>query len=215
VIEAKPVNVSASATDKLRDSRLVAACRDGRKAAFGELAELYQDRAFNIAYRLMGSRDDAAEAVQEAFLKAFRGLNGFRGDSAFYTWFFRIMVNVVRSRQRFRAVRPREHSLDTAPGRHENGERRGTATAQIPAREPDPSEEAARMERKRLVEEALMRLDAEQRTIIVLRDIEGRGYADIGELLGCPRGTVKSRLHRARMALKAVLLPVLDEEAAG
>jgi len=209
------VSASASATEKVRDSRLVAACRDGRTAAFGELVELYQNRAFNIAYRLMGSRDDAAEAVQEAFLKAFRALNGFREDSAFYTWFFRIIVNVVRSRQRFRAVRPREHSLDASPGRRENGERRGTATAEIPAREPDPPEEAARMERKRLLEEGLMKLDAEQRTIIVLRDIEGRSYADIAALLDCPRGTVKSRLHRARTALKAVLSPLLDEEAAG
>ena len=208
------MSVSASATDKVRDSRLVAACRDGRKAAFGELVELYQDRAFNLAYRLTGSRDDAAEAVQEAFLKAYRGLNGFRGDSSFYTWFFRIMVNVVRSGQRFRAVRPQEHSLDAAPRRDGSDTPRGPRIADIPARDPDPSEEAARMERKKLVEEALAELDADQRTIIVLRDIEGRGYADIAWLLGCPRGTVKSRLHRARMALKAALSPALDEEAA-
>lgn len=205
-----------SALNGTGDAELVAACREGRKEAFGELVERYQDRAFNLAYRLTGSSHDAAESVQEAFLKAFRALERFRGDSAFYTWLFRITVNVVRSRQRFKAVRPAEYSLDTSRGGEDPAESRWSLCRQMAARVPDPLDEASQAERKVLVEKALQRLDPGPRMIIVLRDIEGRDYAEIADLLDCPRGTVKSRLHRARMALRKILAPMLarDQEAA-
>ena len=82
------------------DEQLVAACRDGAKEAFGELVTRYQDRVFSLALRLTGDRDDALETAQEAFLNAFRAIDSFRGDSSFYTWLFRITVNVVRNRRR-------------------------------------------------------------------------------------------------------------------
>lgn len=210
------MSANPSATERARDKMLVEACRAGRKDAFGELVERHQDRAFSLAYRLTGNRDDAAEAVQEAFLKAFSKLDSFRSDAAFYTWFFRIVVNVVRSRQRFRAVRPTEYSLNGASAEDGSEHARESAVSRVVGREPDPSDEADRIERKALVEQTLVRMDPEQRMIIVLRDIEGRDYADIAVLLECPRGTVKSRLHRARMALKALLAPMLalDGEAA-
>ena len=210
------MSANPSATEKERDQMLVEACRAGRKDAFGELVERHQDRAFSLAYRLTGNRDDAAEAVQEAFLKAFCKLDSFRSDAAFYTWFFRIVVNEVRSRQRFRAVRPTEYSLNGAPTGDSSEHSRAPAVSRVAGREPDPSDEAGRIERKALVEQTLASMDPEQRMIIVLRDIEGRDYAEIAALLECPRGTVKSRLHRARMALKSLLAPTLalDEEAA-
>lgn len=195
------------------DAELIAACRDGRKTAFDTLVGRHQDRAYSLAYRLTGNGDDAAEAVQEAFLKAWRAMDRFKGEASFYTWFYRIVVNVVRSRQRFRAVRPVEHSLD-APRRNSYG---GNGLgAHIAARGPDPAETAGRRERKALVENGLARLDPENRMLIVLRDIQGHNYGEIAEVLECPRGTVKSRLHRARKALRAVLAPVfaLDQEAA-
>ena len=196
------------------DADLIAACREGRTEAFGTLVERYQDRAYNLAYRLTGSRDDASEAVQEAFLKAYRGIHNFRGDSAFYSWLFRITVNVVRSRLRFQAVRPKEVRLETAERSDEYGTDR--AVSGMAADVEDPAETASRVERQRFVEDALRRMDPEQRMIIVLRDLEGHDYARIADLLECPRGTVKSRVHRARMALKKALAPVLaeDEEAA-
>lgn len=184
------------------DRDLAAACCGGDREAFGELVARHQDRAFNLAYRLTGSRDDAADAVQEAFLKAYRAMPAFRQESSFYTWLFRIVVNEVRSRRRSQAARPPAFSLD---------ERREPARLHRSAA-PDPSEEASLAERKGIVEQALQSLDLDARAIIVLRDIEGRDYAQIAGALGCAKGTVKSRLHRARMALKQALLPRLGNE---
>jgi RNA polymerase sigma-70 factor, ECF subfamily len=196
------------------DAELVAACRQGQTEAFGTLVERHQDRAYGLAYRLTGNGDDAAEAVQEAFLNAWRALDRFRAEAGFYTWFYRIVVNVVRSRQRFKAVRPREHSYDIpGAGRDADGP---TLVAAMKADGPDPSEEAGRKEREVLLQQALTKLEPEQRTLILLRDIEGHDYGMIAEMLECPRGTVKSRLHRARKALKNLLAPILapDQEAA-
>jgi RNA polymerase sigma-70 factor, ECF subfamily len=196
---------------KRTDVELSVASGQGDPAAFGELVLRHQDRAFNLAFRLTGSREDAADAVQEAFLKAYRGMPSFRGQSSFYTWLFRIVVNEVRSRRRSGSSRPSAFSLDAAGGR--NAGRAGCdpvdAPAELRSGGPDPSEQASLAERRQIVEEALQSLEFDQRAIIALRDIEGRDYAEIAEVLGCPQGTVKSRLHRARMALKDTLAPKL------
>ena len=192
------------------DAALVAACRAGRREAFGELVDRYQDRVYRLAWRIVGQREDAAEVAQEAFLKAWRALDRFRGDASFYTWIFRITLNEARSRLRFKAVRPAEVSLyassaaDDAPASRRDPADHG----------PGPVELANRAERRVLVEQALLRLEPDQRAIILLRDMEGRDYAQIAEMLDCPRGTVKSRLHRARMALKDLLEPALGQDAA-
>jgi RNA polymerase sigma-70 factor (ECF subfamily) len=194
---------------KRTDAELATASGQGDPAAFGELVLRHQDRAFNLAFRLTGNPEDAADAVQEAFLKAYRGIPSFRRQSSFYTWLFRILVNEVRSRRRSGAARLSSFSLDAAEGR--SAERRDPAAgpAGLRADGPDPSEQASLAERRQIVEEALQSLEFDQRAIIALRDIEGRDYAEIAEVLGCPQGTVKSRLHRARMALKDALAPKL------
>jgi len=189
------------------DADLVALSRAGDRQAFGELMQRYQDRVYSLAYRLIGDREEAADAAQDAFLNAYRALGSFRGESAFYTWLFRIAVNAARSRQRRMSLHATQRSLD-APG-DANSQRANDPVSALRAVGPDPAEEAGRAERKRLVEEALARLDADQRALIVLRDLEGKNYAEIAELLDCPRGTVKSRLHRARMALRELLAPVI------
>lgn len=208
-----------SPTSTRRDVDLIAACRDGHTQAFGELVTRYQDRVFNLAYRLTNNYDDAAEIAQEAFLKAYRALESFRGDCAFYTWVFRITVNTARSRWRFKAVRPSEVSLESVGFGAENDvqEGRQSLKTQLESDGPDPSEEAVRSENKDVVEMAIAQLSDDQRMLIVLRDIEGRDYGEISDILECPRGTVKSRLHRARAALKELLVPVLAEsfESAG
>jgi RNA polymerase sigma-70 factor (ECF subfamily) len=186
------------------DAELAAAGGQGDPAAFGELVLRHQDRAFNLAFRLTGNREDAADAVQEAFLKAYRGMPSFRRQSSFYTWLFRIVVNEVRSRRRSGSSRRPSFSLDAAGGRDP-----ADAPAGLRSNGPDPSEQASLAERRQIVEEALQSLEFDQRAIIALRDIEGRDYAEIAEVLGCPQGTVKSRLHRARMALKDALAPKL------
>jgi RNA polymerase sigma-70 factor (ECF subfamily) len=195
---------SGSSAARQTDAELAAACGQGDAAAFGELVLRHQDRAFNLAFRLTGSHEEAADAVQEAFLKAYRGMRSFRRQSSFYTWLFRIVVNEVRSRRRKRPSRGADFSLDAAS---DCDPRCGLAGVQSDG--PDPSEEASRAERRQIVEEALHALEFDQRAIIALRDIEGRDYAEIAEVLGCPAGTVKSRLHRARMALKEALAPRL------
>ena len=186
------------------DAELAAASGKGDSAAFGELVSRHQDRAFNLAFRLTGSHEDAADAVQEAFLKAYRGIQSFRRQSSFYTWLFRIVVNEVRSRRRSRSSRRPDFSLDAASDRDPPN-----APAALQSDGPDPSEQASLAERRQIVEEALQALEFDQRAIIALRDIEGRDYAEIAEVLRCPAGTVKSRLHRARMALKDALAPKL------
>jgi RNA polymerase sigma-70 factor (ECF subfamily) len=189
---------------------MIAACRAGDAEAFGELVTRYQDRAYSLAYRLTGNADDAAETVQEAFLKAYRGLDSFRGDAAFYTWLFRIVVNEVKSRRRSRRARPVTLSLDARPDRAED-DPESPVSGGLRANVSDPSDEATRAENRRLVEAGIAKLDEEERMMIVLRDIEGRNYDEIADLLGCPKGTVKSRLHRARMTLKDHLAPVFGQ----
>lgn len=191
------------------DEELLAACRRGDPEPFGILVERHQDKLFNLAYRLTGDRDEAADAVQEAFLKAWRGMAQFKGESAFYTWVFRILVNEVRSRMRFRAVRPRPESLEASDPADE---RRTGVAGRLASGAAGPLEEACRAERRNLVESALARLEPIHREVIVLRDVEGRDYGEIADLLDCPRGTVKSRIHRARQALRDLLRPVLESE---
>jgi RNA polymerase sigma-70 factor (ECF subfamily) len=180
------------------EATLVAAARDGEQDAFGELVARHQDKVYSLAFRFTGDAEDATEIAQQAFLKAWRGMRSFRGGASFYTWIFRITVNEARSRGRYRAVRPAMASLDSFGGR-----------AGTPAgRAADPADEAERVERREMVHRALARLEPDQRMMIVLRDMEGRDYAEIAGLLDCPAGTVKSRIHRARMALKELLAPM-------
>jgi RNA polymerase sigma-70 factor (ECF subfamily) len=192
---------------KRTDAELATACGNGHPAAFGELVLRHQDRAYNLAYRLTGSHEDAADAVQEAFLKAYRAMPSFRRQSSFYTWLFRILVNEVRSKRRSGASRRPAFSLDAAESRSAGPIADGPAG--LPSDGPDPAEQASLAERRQIVEVALQSLEFDQRTIIALRDLEGRDYAEIAEVLGCAQGTVKSRLHRARMALKDALAPRL------
>jgi RNA polymerase sigma-70 factor (ECF subfamily) len=140
--------------------------------------------------------------AQDAFLKAYRNIAEFHGESSFYTWIYRITVNVVLSRRRYQAVRPK--AVEPLAG-HD-----GSRALDPPgAAHVEPVEMAHRRDLQRLVEQAILRLDDESRALIVLRDIEGRNYEEIAEILDCPRGTVKSRLHRARCALRDLLKAAL------
>jgi len=207
--EANRASQSENHDEGRTDADLVAASRNGCKESFGALVERYQDRVFNLSYRLTGNHEDAADAAQETFLKAFRNLDSFRSDSAFYTWVYRIAVNTIRSKQRYRATRPTEKSIEAARGNAEDP--RYSLKVEMSSDGPDPVEEASVNENRQLVEQAIARLSEDQRMLIVLRDIEGHNYAEIAGLLDCPSGTIKSRLHRARLALKDLLAPVLAE----
>lgn len=178
------------------DRRLIAECLAGRSAAFGELVRRYQDRLFHTAYRLTGNAEDAQDVLQEAFLSAYQALEGFKGDSLFFTWLYRIAVNTAITLRRKRRVAV---SIHAGP--------EGSSAAEPPdlSAESRPGYALERAEEEQVIQEALNRLSPEHRAILVLKEIEGQKYEAIAEILGVPIGTVRSRLHRARLELRELL----------
>jgi RNA polymerase sigma-70 factor (ECF subfamily) len=185
------------------DAALVEQCRRGDMQAFGSLVAKYQDRIFNMIYRMCGRRADAEELAQEAFLKALERITQFRGQSQFYTWLFRIAANLTISHRR-RGGRVRFQSL-SGPEEFEQNQADALTAAMAHRRNPAPDAAAVAAETNRRVMEALEELDDEFRLVVVLCDIEEMDYARIAQVLGVPVGTVKSRLHRARCMLREKL----------
>lgn len=180
--------------------------RAGERAAYGIVVRTYQDRLFNAVFRMVNDRDDAAEITQEAFTRGLEKLQDFRGDAGPYTWLFRIAMNTAVSRIR-RGGRRRTVSLD-APASGESRQARdyGRSVANLLAADSAaPGERLQMSEDHRAVTEALKRLDAEYRALLVMRDLEGFDYRQMAEVLGLPLGTLKSRLFRARVALRELL----------
>ena len=184
------------------DAELLARVAGGDAGAFGPIVERYQDRLYNAVYRLVGSHEDARDLVQDSFVKAFEHLDGFHGTSSLYTWLFRIAVNTSLSHRRKRkwVQAPALGSSD--------GDEASVADPPDPS-SPDPAGAALAAEKEAIVQRALSSLDDEHRTVIVLRDIQHCDYHEIGEILDLPPGTVKSRLHRARLMLREKLEPLL------
>jgi RNA polymerase sigma-70 factor, ECF subfamily len=177
------------------DTVLIAETVGGDTAAFGKLVEKYQDRLFNTVAHLTGNVEDARDIVQEAFVQAFVKLDTFRSASAFYTWLYRIAFNINAGQRRKR--NPVVASIDCS-------------REQFGAEPVDdcngPVEQLEQKELCRQVRQALRKLSDEHRKILVLREIEGCDYENIAEILDLPVGTVRSRLHRARMQLKEEIL---------
>lgn len=203
------VGASKSQMTSNRDeSSLVEACRAGRTDAYGELVARYQGRLYPMVLRLVGSREDALDVLQDAFVRGFEKLDQYRGGSSFYTWIYRIAVNLAMNRLRRRRFRRVLSLLDP----------RGVRPAYDPPDESPsgaPSYEVERAEREAMVESALNSLEPDHRAVVILKDFEGRRYEEIGELLGIPVGTVRSRLHRARQQLRRRLLPLAEERPPG
>jgi RNA polymerase sigma-70 factor, ECF subfamily len=185
------------------DAQLIGRTLAGEPAAFGELVLRYQDRLYNSLLRVLGSAEDARDAVQDAFVQAFVKLDTFRGSSAFYTWLYRIALNTAMSHAR----RKRPHrSLDQE--RTECG-REPVDSQPLPAARLELSERAAQVHR------ALAELSAEYREIIVLRELDGCKYEQIAEILALPIGTVRSRLFRARLELRDRLATKIEPQDVG
>ena len=186
---------------ELDDLALVDRCRRGDVAAFEPLVERYRQRVYRLAYNVLRDTEEALDVAQDAFIRAYQALPSFRGQSAFYTWLFRITMNVAADRVRQRAARGR--AFGTERVEEEEWERtlvdRGEA--------PDAS--AARAEERRRIQRALESLPEHHRAIIMLSDLEGLSYREIAEVLGIPMGTVMSRLHNARKRLRQALGPLL------
>jgi len=176
------------------DRQLIAECLAGRTAAFGELVRRHQDRLFNAVVRVVDTAEDAADVVQDAFLNAFQSLHSFKGDSEFFTWLYRIAFNAAISlRRKKKAVL----SFD--------GDDRSATEPVDPSEYTRPGVALERSEEDGQLLAALNRLSPEHRMVLVLKELEGQKYEDIAEVLDVPIGTVRSRLHRARMELRDLL----------
>jgi RNA polymerase sigma-70 factor, ECF subfamily len=182
---------------QLSDAQLVRETLAGRSEAFGQLVLKYQDRLFNAVLHVVANAADARDIVQEALVQAFLKLESFRQQSAFYTWLYRIAFNAAISHKR--RQRPMA-SVERA---------RETCHMEPSDHEPGPAAVLDCKEQCRQVREAIAQLADDHRTVLVLREIDGCNYETIAEILALPVGTVRSRLHRARLQLREMLKEML------
>ncbi len=181
---------------------LVRRARQGETRAFDRLVQEHYVLVYNTAYRMLGNPDQAEDATLEAFARAYRSLDRFRGDSSFSTWLYRIVTNVCLDYLRS----PAQQAVSLDEGRGEDGD----LTWEVPDESQNPASAALQHRRQHLVHQALQRLSSEHRAVLVLYDLNGFSYEEVGSILGVPVGTVKSRLNRARHALREELAPELE-----
>lgn len=182
--------------DSWDDRRLIADSLSGKSAAFGALVRRYQDRLFNTVYRLLDNAEDAQDVVQESFISAYQSLGSFKGDSLFFTWLYRIAMNAAISLKRKKRAAV---SLDT-------GSKHDLVIDPLDqSQDNQPSDAIERREDEKRLQAGLNRLSPEHRAVIVLKDLEDMRYEDIAVALDVPIGTVRSRLHRARLELREML----------
>jgi len=179
---------------------LIKKAQEGDVEAFEQLIRDYEKRILNYCFRMMGNLSDAEDAAQEVFVKIFRFIDSFNGQSSFSTWLYRIASNVCLDLLRKAKRQPK----DTVSIYQENDEGEEYSIA-IEDTEPDPYERAQLSEAQKVLKEALNQLSDEHKQVIILRDIEGLSYEEIAEAMGTAPGTVKSRINRARQMLKKLL----------
>ena len=190
------------------DEELLRRFKRGEVSAYSDLVMRYQDRVFAQCMRWMGDPRIAEEVAQDVFLAIYRALPRFRGESKVSTWIFRITVNHCKNRRLYRTRRKFDahEPLEGVP-RDEDGPSR-----QIPSQDAGTDQGSHRSEAEEILHEALARLDEDQRTIVLLRDIQDLSYEEISDILDLPRGTVKSRLHRARAELARLISRNIDRD---
>ncbi len=180
------------------DAGLVEQCRQGDSSAFDEIVRRHKDRIFNVVFRFLGDREDALDVCQEAFMRAYRAVDGYEGKAQVYTWLHSIAANLARNRLRDRSRKGRDKGVSleafqaAAPG----------AAQQAEATRHTPSDVAISHETEELLQQCLEELPDNCRMTFVLRTVEDLSYEEIAEVMGCPPGTVKSRLNQARRMLR-------------
>ncbi len=180
------------------EQSLLRRLRDRDERAFVELINEHRDRVFNITYRMLGNRAEAEDVAQEVFITVFKQIENFRGDSKFSTWLYRVTVNHCKNRIKYLA---RRHSRDQDE-LDETSQAQNGAVNGAPVRSKNPDKALESLQMEQLLQEAIASLDDEQRAVVILRDVEDLSIEEICEITGLPDGTVKSRLHRARLVLR-------------
>jgi RNA polymerase sigma-70 factor (ECF subfamily) len=193
---------------KDEDREFVLRCQKGDVEAFSTLVERHQKKMLNVAYRMTGDYEDACDCVQEAFLAAYRGIGKFRREARFSSWLYGIVVN--HTRNRLRQVKSRRCHEGTIAGNSTGGEASWGDSEATPPRE-SVADQWERKELEARVQACIGGLDEDFREVLVLKDIQDLSYEEIRDALHIPTGTVKSRLFRARLALKDRLLKVLGD----
>lgn len=183
---------------------LIRRCKARDGEAFNQVVVRYQERILNVLYRMTGDYQTALDLCQETFVRAYRAIESFEERSALSTWLYRIAANLCLSHRRYRRRRP-ETSLDA--GRSSDGE--GLAPIDVPDSTMEPGAALDVQEKRQKVRAMIEELEPDFRSVVVLRDLEGLSYEEVAEVLGCPVGTIRSRLHRARLELKEKLRHVL------
>jgi len=197
---------SGSAVEADPDAELIDRWQAGDPRAFESLVRRHERRVYRLLLRMLGSPEEAEDATQEAFLSLYRHGRRFRRESRFSTFVYRVAVNAALNRRR---------SLGRSRARERELAERAAAGEDLPSAPRDPERAASGAQVQAQVQEALLRLPSDLRMAVVLYDIEGRAYREIADVLGIPEGTVKSRIHRARNALRELLREFVGHEASG
>jgi RNA polymerase sigma-70 factor (ECF subfamily) len=192
LVQAKSNPSETMQSDSISDAEYVQKLQSGQVDAFEALIRRHEKTIFNLVYRMLGDYDDAAETTQEVFLSAYRAIGQFRGDANFSTWLYRIALNHATTRRK---------TMNTHHQRQVPLEN----TEPLSDPQPGPAESMEKKEIRETVQRALNSLSADDATVILLRDLQDVSYDEVARVLEVPVGTVKSRLHRARQALKSEL----------
>lgn len=203
-MEHSPGRPRAASPDREEERRLVARAQTGDLEAFDALVRRYERQVYNLAYRMTGNYDDANDVAADAFVRVFNAIKRFRGESAFSTWLYRIVTNVFLDERKRRMSRPQvsleeELNVEGSP-----------LHRQVEDPSPGPLDLAEESDTRRILNHAIAQLPEFQREIVTMYHILNMSYDDIGEITGAPIGTVKSRLNRARVALRDILREHLD-----
>lgn len=191
-------------SEHFTDQQLVDKVKEGDKKAFNLLVLKYQNRVTNIVARYIKNNGDVADVTQEAFIKAYRALPNFRGDSAFYTWLYRIAVNSAKNYLVSQSRKPPASDVDAQEAEFYEG-------AEALHEMASPESKLLTKEIETILLRAIDRLPDELRVAITFREMEGMSYEEIAEIMSCPVGTVRSRIFRAREAIDAVIAPLIHK----
>lgn len=196
----------STAAEQQEEIAWIRACQSNDRKAFDKLVLRYQDMVFNLCYRFLGDYQEAGDSAQEIFVKAYRNLKTFRFDARFSTWLYAIGINTCKNKLKSAAFRERQRSISLDPPDVAGG-RLPVVNPQDPS--PSPLDHLEAREKEKLLQQALGTLPEADRTIIILRDIEGLAYEEISRITGLNLGTVKSKLARARLKLRDQLRMVM------